>query len=223
MNSTFPTCAFHPEAMADFCCAECKKLICEECRRDFQGKIYCRSCIATSASVSPGNGAVANRPSLGLKSATATPDVKLDRTCHFHHEVEAVDRCEVCAKPVCPTCFFRTEDMATLCPECIALPGDHPMGPLRILLFSLGLATLVLLPVCFFAASALGDMGAGIIIMGGILLGTFFRVSAIEKNLSTPWYVWTVALFNGSGVRVWGAGVVLTMLRKPCRDGLSAC
>src|SRR5215470_10919731 len=40
------TCANHPETAASVYCRTCGKPLCEHCRRDVQGVVYCEPCIA---------------------------------------------------------------------------------------------------------------------------------------------------------------------------------
>ena len=42
-------CAYHPDRDAAGVCVKCGKLVCEECRRVLEGKIYCASCTERTA------------------------------------------------------------------------------------------------------------------------------------------------------------------------------
>lgn len=63
------TCAIHPDRPAVAYCRTCGKPLCEECKRDVRGVIYCESCIAarlqdTMPAVPPGTpGAIPVQPS----------------------------------------------------------------------------------------------------------------------------------------------------------------
>ncbi len=41
-------CAVHPEAEATGYCRNCGKALCEQCKRDVQGALYCEQCLAQS-------------------------------------------------------------------------------------------------------------------------------------------------------------------------------
>ena len=48
-------CAIHPEVAGAAFCRTCGKALCEECKRDVRGVIYCEECIATRlAGTAPG-------------------------------------------------------------------------------------------------------------------------------------------------------------------------
>jgi TM2 domain-containing membrane protein YozV len=51
-------CAIHPEVTGTAFCRTCGKSLCEECKRDVRGVIYCEECIAARlAGTAPGVGA----------------------------------------------------------------------------------------------------------------------------------------------------------------------
>ena len=51
-------CAIHPEVAGTAFCRTCGKSLCDECKRDVRGVIYCEECIATRlAGTAPGVGA----------------------------------------------------------------------------------------------------------------------------------------------------------------------
>ncbi|HEV2021077.1 MAG TPA: B-box zinc finger protein [Terriglobales bacterium] len=51
-------CAIHPEVAGTAFCRTCGKSLCEECKRDVRGVIYCEECIAARlAGTAPGVGA----------------------------------------------------------------------------------------------------------------------------------------------------------------------
>ena len=48
-------CAIHPEVASAAFCRTCGKALCEECKRDVRGVIYCEECIAARlAGTAPG-------------------------------------------------------------------------------------------------------------------------------------------------------------------------
>jgi hypothetical protein len=59
-------CAVHSDTPAAAYCRTCGKALCENCKRDVQGAIYCESCIAARLQGSPVVPVVTNAPSPGV-------------------------------------------------------------------------------------------------------------------------------------------------------------
>jgi hypothetical protein len=59
-------CAVHSDTPATAYCRTCGKALCENCKRDVQGAIYCEPCIAARLQGSPTGPAVTNAPSPGV-------------------------------------------------------------------------------------------------------------------------------------------------------------
>lgn len=59
-------CAFHPEADSVGYCRQCGKALCQNCRRDVRGVIYCEECLAATVTSAP---AAAGAPNPGLALA----------------------------------------------------------------------------------------------------------------------------------------------------------
>jgi hypothetical protein len=57
-------CAVHPQNQAVAFCRTCGKALCEECKRDVMGAIYCEPCIAARLHGQPAVGAMAPPPSV---------------------------------------------------------------------------------------------------------------------------------------------------------------
>jgi hypothetical protein len=59
-------CAIHTDTPASAYCRTCGKALCENCKRDVQGAIYCEPCIAARLQSGPAPRVPANAPSPGV-------------------------------------------------------------------------------------------------------------------------------------------------------------
>ena len=78
-------CANHPETAAAVYCRTCGKPLCEHCRRDVQGVVYCEPCIATRLDSAP-----AAAPAPGAASVRRVPNPTLAAFLGFIPGVGAV-------------------------------------------------------------------------------------------------------------------------------------
>ncbi len=176
------TCAAHPRQPAPFACASCGTPLCATCVFELGSKRFCGDCAVkeaqaaeTATKTCPACGkpnrlengyCVACGSAFGLLSGVQVVrspppgSVPVGVKCAQHPEVDAVNRCRVCASGVCATCDFTFAGNVHVCPRCVEQQATAGLSPGRRtkMLWALGLA------------------GYGAVLMSLLLTGTLHRM-----------------------------------------------
>lgn len=192
------TCARHPTAQAAAICADCQSSMCATCAFPQEdGSVLCPNCATGRASYG-GLG-------LGRGISPPRPAVPAGTMCAVHPENAAVQRCATCRTTMCETCDFALPGNLHLCANCATTAGDTVSGKRKKAVFwSYALAlvsTLGIVVSVIVGAVAKQPEAFGVIFMLlGFLpaaAGTGVGLSAIERRMKNPLWVWVPAVWNG--------------------------
>jgi B-box zinc finger protein len=167
-------------------CAACQSDMCATCvfpQED--GSVLCPAC----ATASPIHGMGLNR---GIRPPR--PVVAPGTMCPNHPENPAVQRCATCRTALCATCDFALPGNLHLCANCATTPSDTVSSRRKKgTLWSYGLAILSML--LFVVGFAVPDV-MGLMVLPA-LAGLGLGLSAVERRLRNPLWVWVPVAWNG--------------------------
>ncbi len=210
------TCPRHPGAPATRTCGACAQPMCSLCTLpQADGSVLCHPCAPASSGVRPPIvAAAAAAPAAAAAAGTAA--------CPQHAGVAAHGHCDRCGTGYCATCEFLFPGEIALCPRCAATSDTSISGGRKVLFgVSLALAgwgALAFVGLFFLAATlgiesdndaeALGALMAGIGLVP-VVIGAALGLSAIEKRLYNPVWLWIPTALNALVLLGW---VLLTAL-----------
>jgi hypothetical protein len=123
-------CYNHPNQIAVAVCYRCRKLICRLCKREYNGKVYCDTCLQE---ILDSQGAIAEKPSIdksrplvpirGPESSSSMSTPR--RFCYIHKDRPATSICSVCGKLICAECRVYQGDKI-YCTNCSPVPPEKP-------------------------------------------------------------------------------------------------
>lgn len=217
-------CVQHPNVPAIRQCDNCGVAICSTCdfampRPGSAGTLN----ISADLHLCPTCVSARNRAVSSPTAARQIVPLPLGVMCAYHPQVNAVRRCNVCSKPVCPTCDFEMPGYFHVCPECASKPQTE-MSPKRKknLVISYVLAVVATVGLAIVFSGALSDtvrtqkdaeMVIGLALQFFVfvpsIIGVALGISCFDKRLANPPVIWGAAVWNGLIV---AAMLVLTFI-----------
>jgi hypothetical protein len=145
--------------------------------------------------------------------------------CAQHREVEAVNRCRICASPMCVTCEFVLPGDMHVCPSCIEKEPSKELSSKRLILMIIGIACAFLGSlVLIFARTgalhrALGNSEATNVLIGNLMIwpavaGMACSLVAYDRRLHNSFGIHVARIWNAVNLGIFLLFMIIGLMRK---------